>query len=522
MVGASAASAAAHAPGACGGGGGRLFPLLLCASTLAALQFEALRLTPSATAGVSLNSSEPLLQGLSLAGVDVASFSFGESAARILALLPFRRRALEGETPGPTVYRSRFEGPFYRIPSLLWVPSLKPEAPGYLLAFAEKRQNATDYGQITIVLRRSANSGKTWLPEAELFTPAMLGMAGEQLTIGNPTVVYDEQTGKVILLFVINLADDRERDIVHRMSRGSRWVYVSESLDAGVTWLQPREITSAVKKPEWTWYATGPGTAIQMSTLGPFKGRIVVPCDHTEIRGSGNKTTLIFRSHIIYSDDGGANWKLGAIADHDSNECAVAELGDGSLLVNSRDVSGSHHRVLFSSRNGGSSFVPGSSRLCQQLPEPGHPGHKWFGCQASMVSHSPWGQQAGVRWLLFANPESRQRHNLTLKVSFSNGDTWERVRMLHGGPSGYSSLAVLPPPQGHVATPPGEEGGTGDGGLASSQGDAGTRLACLYECGVTKFFERIDFVEFPMADVLEATGPVLLKRPAAANPPAAR
>jgi len=69
------------------------------------------------------------------------------------------------------------------------------------------------------------------------------------------------------------------------------------------SWSAPVEITAQVKKPEWTWYATGPGNGIQLKS-----GRLVIPCDH-------NTTDNRRFSHVIYSDDAGATWKLGGIAE---------------------------------------------------------------------------------------------------------------------------------------------------------------------------------------------------------------
>ena len=64
----------------------------------------------------------------------------------------------------------------------------------------------------------------------------------------------------------------------------------------------PIEITATTKRPDWTWYATGPGAGIELER-GAHAGRLVVPCDHIE-RG-----TRRYFSHVIFSDDGGATWK---------------------------------------------------------------------------------------------------------------------------------------------------------------------------------------------------------------------
>lgn len=45
---------------------------------------------------------------------------------------------------------------------------------------------------------------------------------------------------------------------------------------------------------------------------------------------------------------------------------------------------------------------------------------------------------------MFSNPaRTDDRRELTLKVSYDEGATWPVSRLLHAGPSGYSSIATL-------------------------------------------------------------------------------
>ena len=48
----------------------------------------------------------------------------------------------------------------------------------------------------------------------------------------------------------------------------------------GVSFSAPRDITSAVKLPDWRWYATGPGHAVALAR-GPHAGRLVVAANHS-------------------------------------------------------------------------------------------------------------------------------------------------------------------------------------------------------------------------------------------------
>src|SRR5262249_30310020 len=163
----------------------------------------------------------------------------------------------------------------FRIPALLVTPG------GTILAFCEGRKKGRgDSGDIDVVLKRSTDGGKTW--------KALQVIADDGgNTVGNPCPVVERSTGTIWLLLTHNLGKDNERTIRDGSSKGTRRVWVMKSTDEGATWSKPADITNAVKKKTWTWYATGPGVGIQLTS-----GRLVIPCDHTEAK------TRINRSHI--------------------------------------------------------------------------------------------------------------------------------------------------------------------------------------------------------------------------------
>ncbi len=348
-------------------------------------------------------------------------------------------RAADPETTA--VFRAG-EGGYhtYRIPSLLVAPG------GTLLAFAEGRKaGAGDAGDIDLVLRRSTDGGLTW-------SPARVVWDDGPNTCGNPCPVVDD-AGTIHLLMTRNLGSDREPDIIAGRSQDTRRVFVAESRDDGLTWSRPREITADVKRPEWTWYATGPGAGIRLAR-GAHAGRLVIPCDHVE---AGR-----LHSHAIYSDDRGRTWRLGGSAPEDGvNECEVVELSDGRLLLNMRN----HDRARPGRRtaiSGDGGLTWAEPRLAAELVEPV--------CQASLRRLSwPEGDRPGV--ILFSNPASTRRERLTVRASFDDGRTWPASRLLDPRPSAYSCLAALP------------------------DGAAGL----LYEAGDKRAYETILFARFPLA-----------------------
>lgn len=322
------------------------------------------------------------------------------------------------------------------------IPALIEAADGTLLAFAEGRVGGRgDSGNIDLVLKRSRDGGATW-DDLEV----VWDDGGN--TCGNPCPVLDRETGTLHLLSTHNLGQDHESEIIAQTSDGTRTVWVLTSDDHGASWNEPREITATTKQPDWTWYATGPGNGIQLRS-GDQAGRLVIPCDHIE---AGTKH---YYSHAIGSDDHGATWRLlGSTPSHQLNECAVAELADGSLLLNMRNYDRSQRaRAMTRSNDGGE--IWGDVSRDPALPEPI--------CQASMVAIDDG------RTLVFSNPASETgRVKMTVRRSRDGGRTWSKGIMLHEGPSAYSSLATLD----HV-----------DDAI----------VACLYEAGQDHPYESIRF-----------------------------
>jgi sialidase-1 len=305
----------------------------------------------------------------------------------------------------------------YRIPAI--ITTVK----GTLLAFCEARKKSTsDTGDINLVLKRSEDGARTW-------SEMQVVWDDKGNPCGNPCPVHDRETGTVFLLSTWNLGSDHEREIISRKSKDTRRVYILSSADDGKTWSKPKDITKEAKKPDWTWYATGPGSAIQLVN-GKHKGRLVIPCDHIEAESRK------YFSHVIYSDDHGKSWHLGGTTPTDKvNECMVAELADGTLVLNMRNYDRSKkNRAVATSADGGMTWSALTRH--ETLIEPI--------CQAGLINYRPGSGEQG-NWLLFSNPASRSdRVRMTLRLSRDGGKTWPVSKLLHAGPSAYSDLTILP------------------------------------------------------------------------------
>lgn len=284
----------------------------------------------------------------------------------------------------------------FRIPAL--VVSLK----GTVLALCEARKTgAADHGDLDLVLRRSTDGGVTFDPMQVLVND------GEQ-TIGNPCAVVDRNTGTIWLAYC----------------RNNREVFVIHSRNDGRTWSSPVELTSQVVDPAWHWVGTGPGHGIQLTG-----GRLVIPCwaDATPMLGEAQL------SFVFTSDDGGQTWQRGGALDRDaSDECEVVERTDGSLYMNMRSRQGKRLRAFAESRDGGTTWSKVNHD--PQLLE--------LSCQGSLVRYSTRREHDRDRILLAAPASQTDRSQMTVRVSYDEGETWPEARVVEPGSAAYSDLAV--------------------------------------------------------------------------------
>jgi sialidase-1 len=245
-----------------------------------------------------------------------------------------------------------------------------------------------------------------------------LGKDGE-VAYHNPVAIAD-QSGAVHFLFCIQY---------------NRCFY-TRSDDDGQTFGKPREITAAFEafRPEYAWQvlATGPGHGIQLRN-----GRLLVAVWLS--KGTGGHAHRPSCVSTIVSDDAGLTWKRSSIVCDDPqpanpNETAAVQLADGRVMLNIRHESAPHLRAVSVSDNGETGWSP--LRYDQALPEPI--------CFGSLVrlSQPPGDRRTRLLFVNPHNPAGRERKNLTIKLSYDEGETWPEAKTVEPGPSGYADLAV--------------------------------------------------------------------------------
>jgi sialidase-1 len=293
----------------------------------------------------------------------------------------------------------------YRIPSLLFTKK------GTLLAFCEARkQSIADNSPTDLVLKRSFDNGCTWQPKQIVW-------AGQGTdAVMNPTAVIDQSDGTIILVCATFQKALQQQ------------VLVIKSRDDGATWSAPTDIRSIFQN-HFSPFVPGPGTGIQLKS-----GRLVIP-GYTCL---SENAIVDGHAMVIYSDDHGRSWRPSMHVSEPSDESQVIERQDGTLLLNMRSNRFMSCRAIAVSQDGGETWgVPYDEKQLNEVP-----------CQASFIRFPGHLSQKTPR-LLFSNPNvsgkdygAVERTRMTVRMSYDEGKTWPVAKLVHEGPSSYSSLAV--------------------------------------------------------------------------------
>lgn len=164
------------------------------------------------------------------------------------------------------------------------------------------------------------------------------------------------------------------------------------------------------------------------------EGRLVACADH--VNGQWAAYPIMnSHSHVIVSDNHGGTWRVGSeeLLLNTSNECSIAELANGTVVMNARNYVGQSektvHRYIAHSYDAGETWPVGW--FASDLPDP--------------VVFSALAADAAGKTLYLTHPASSSaRRNVSLFTSTDGGWSWAERLTLDAGPSQYSSIVVLP------------------------------------------------------------------------------
>ena len=333
------------------------------------------------------------------------------------------------------------------------IPGLTTTKKGTLLAIYDARydSNRDLQGNIDIALNRSTDGGATWQPLQVVLDKQTWGGLPEKFNgVSDGCILADPKTGTIYVagLWMHGVLDketgkwteglgEQSTNWIHQwIAKGSQpgtdikqtcQFLITQSTDDGNTWSEPVNITAQTKRPEWWLYAPAPSHGIRLTN-----GTLVFPTQGRDENG-------VPFSNITWSRDGGKTWTASNPAYKEVTECMVAELTDGTLMLNMRDnrnrgnLSENGRRICTTTNLGETWTQHPTSR--KALIEPT--------CMGCLHRHT-W---KGKSLLLFSNPNNPlHRTHLTLKASADNGTTWpetNQIELDEYASAGYSCITSI-------------------------------------------------------------------------------
>ena len=329
------------------------------------------------------------------------------------------------------------------------IPGIVTTSMGTLIAVYDNRHNSGKDLQedIDIGMSRSTDGGQTWQPMKVIMDMGEYGGRSNRLNgVGDPCVLYDQKS-KTIWVAALWMSGASADQMLWWASKPGlkpeetgQFILV-KSMDDGLTWSQPINITGQIKEPGWQLLLQGPGRGIVMKN-----GILVFPAQFKSDLGTksidGGQNTC--QSTIVYSKDGGNNWQIGTGAKTNTTESQVIELSDGKLMLNMRDdrnradKTETNGRAVYTSSDLGNTWTkhPSSNSALQ---EPN--------CMASIISADLLISGKTRQVLFFSNPNSKtDRSHMTIKASLDGGLTWPlsyQVELNSEKGYGYSCLTMV-------------------------------------------------------------------------------
>ena len=301
------------------------------------------------------------------------------------------------------------------------IPTICCLSDGSLLAVCDKRKyNESDLPEdIDIVIRRSNDNGRTW-SEPQTIAEG----TGRKQGFGDAALV-ECQNGDVVCVFVggNGLFQSSQDDPIRS--------YVCRSSDKGKTWSEPEDITFQLwgdhaTRPQCRSYEAsffGSGNGLRL-TRGTYAGRIMFAA------AMKLKSNNRLDNFVVYSDDNGLTWKVSKMAYQGGDEAKLMELVDGRVLISVRQNGARGYNY---STNGGLAWGTQGRWECM----------KSNACNGDMLRLAATDCGDSCNILLHSIPNSMERRNVSIFVSYDEGQTWQDPVLLFDGPSVYSSMTLL-------------------------------------------------------------------------------
>lgn len=306
----------------------------------------------------------------------------------------------------------------YRIPGLV-----RSKAGTLIAVYDIRYRHAGDLpADIDVGVSRSTDGGASWQPMRVAMDMGKDPKASFD-GVGDPAILADPRTGRLWLAALWSHGKRAWGGSGPGLAPEETGQFMlCHSDDDGVTWSQPHNLTESIKDPSWRLFFNGPGAGIVLRD-----GTLVFPAQYRAADGKPWST-------LIASKDGGETWSKGVGVKSDTTEAQVAELSDGSIMINCRDNRGGSRTVAVTRDLGRVWTLHASDRSALREPV----------CMASLLA---WKHPRLGSLLWFSNPDTTSgRHSMTIKVSTDQGLSWPvKQHVLYDSRKcyGYSCLAPV-------------------------------------------------------------------------------
>ncbi|MBQ3576738.1 MAG: exo-alpha-sialidase, partial [Coprobacter sp.] len=211
--------------------------------------------------------------------------------------------------------------------------------------------------------------------------------------------------------------------------------YICKSNDNGQSWTAPIDITPQLFGSEcsdpvrrnWnaSFCASGAGLLTRDGTI----------CFVAAVRETSDSSVGSVSNYVYYSEDNGTTWKVSSVCKpNNGNEAKIVELNDGSWLVSIRNQSkGSRYYTISKDRGETWSEV----KLWNEMYEPG--------CNGDLIRYTSTKDGYDRNRLLHSVPfDAVSRKNMSVFVSYDEGESWSVHKTICPGNGAYSSICILP------------------------------------------------------------------------------
>lgn len=308
---------------------------------------------------------------------------------------------------------------YYRIPAMVTAKD------GSIVTATDRRKNTISDlpADIDVVIRRSIDGGKNWSE-----TAVIAAGQGEGAGFGDAALVQTNDENGLMCVFAggPGLWTSRYNAPIR--------IYMCKSTDNGINWSAPVDITSQIYgfecadevRSQWSALFISSGAGLKMSNgrigfVGNALSRVTTDASY-------------IANLMVYTDDDGENWNVSEMAkSRNGNEAKLVELNDSRILMSIRNQAAGA-RYYTTSSDFGNSWSTVSNWA--EMSEPG--------CNGDIIRYTSVNSGYEKNRILHSVPDNEiARKNVSVYISYDEGETWPVKKSICPTGSAYSSLCIL-------------------------------------------------------------------------------